>query len=148
MLRSKKPVASRSGCPLNAALEAFGDPWSLLVVRDLMFGRRHTFADFMQGGEGIATNILADRLRRLEKAEIILRKSHPSDKRRQVYELTGKGFDLAPVLVEMIIWGDRYYQTGAPPALIRRMKEKRAEYIDELRASFGGETNGVRRETR
>ena len=132
---SKKPVARRSGCPLNAALELFGDPWSLLIVRDLMFKCRNTFAEFMKGGERIATNILSDRLRRLEEAGIIIRKDHPSDGRKQVYELTAKGLDLAPVLVEMIVWGDRYHQTEAPPQLIKRMRERREDYVEELRAN-------------
>ena len=111
----------RSGCPLSLALEVFGDQWSLLIVRDLMFKCRNTFTDFMDGGEKIATNILADRLRRLEEQGVIECDSDPDDGRRQIYRLTPKGADLAPVLVEMILWSDRYHDTDAPPAVVRRM---------------------------
>ncbi len=130
-----KPVARRSGCPLNAALEVLGDQWSLLIVRDLMFKCRDSFAELMEGGEGIASNILADRLRRLEEAGIIVRRRHPSDRRRQVYELTTKGADLAPALVELIVWGDRYHQTEAPRAIIQRMREHRDQVVAELQSN-------------
>jgi DNA-binding HxlR family transcriptional regulator len=132
---TKKPVPRRSGCPLNAVLEVLGDQWSLLIVRDLMFSGRNTYAELMEGGEGIATNILADRLRRLEEEGIITRRAHPSDGRRQMYELTTKGADLAPVLVEMIVWSAHYHETDAPPAVVRRMKTRRDEVIAVLRAN-------------
>jgi len=125
----------RSGCPLSLALEVFGDQWSLLIVRDLMFKCRNTFTDFMDGGEKIATNILADRLRRLEDQRIIESGPHPSDGRRHIYRLTSKGADLAPVIVEMILWSDRYHDTDAPPAVVRRMKRSREEFLAQLRAN-------------
>jgi len=83
-------VARRSDCPLNAALEVFGDQWSLLIVRDLMFKCRNTYAEFLEGGENIATNILANRLQRLEEAGIVTKRRHASDRRRHVYQLTVK----------------------------------------------------------
>jgi DNA-binding HxlR family transcriptional regulator len=94
----------RSGCPISIALELLGDAWSLLIVRDLMFKDRRTYNDFLTGGEGIASNVLADRLRKLEAANIIEKRRDPEDARRFLYRLSPKGIELAPVLVELVIW--------------------------------------------
>ena len=81
----------RSHCPISIALETLGDAWSLLIVRDLMFKDRQTYNEFLLGGEGIASNILVDRLRRLENAGIIEKKRDTSDARRFIYRLSAKG---------------------------------------------------------
>ena len=125
--------AQRSGCPISTALDIFGDRWTLLIVRDLMFSGLRTFKEFAAAGEGIATNVLSDRLERLECAGIIDRQPDASDGRKIVYRLTAKGMDLAPMLVEMIIWAARYEKTEAPPALVRRMETNRARFLAELR---------------
>ena len=135
----KATSGQRSGCPINIALEIFGDRWSLLIVRDLMFKERNTYRDFLEAEEGIATNILAERLQRLEAAGIILKQPDPADGRKTIYQLTPKGIDLAPVLVEMILWSARYEKTEAPPATIRRMRKNRAAFIAEVRKRW--ETN-------
>ena len=122
----------RSGCPISISLEIFGDRWSLLVVRDLMFKRLRTFKEFTAAGERIATNILAERLERLEAAGIIARDTDPSDARRILYRLTEKGMALAPVLVEMVMWAARYEDTDAPPATVRAMRRDRAGFIAGL----------------
>ena len=124
---------SRSGCPISIALEILGDPWSLLIVRDLMFKDRRTYNDFLAGGEGIASNILADRLRKLERAEIIEKRRDPQDGRRFVYRLSNKGIDLAPVLVELVIWSTRHERTDAPPAVVRAMSSDRAAFLAKVR---------------
>ena len=124
----------RSGCPISIALELLGDPWSLLIVRDLMFKGIRTFSGFQQGGEGIATNILAERLKRLEAAGIITRRPDPDDGRRAIYALTPRGIDLAPMLVEMVIWSARHEETDAPPATVRAMKRDRDAFVREVRA--------------
>jgi len=121
----------RSGCSISISLEIFGDRWSLLVVRDLMFKGLRTFREFAAAGEGIATNILTDRLERLEAAAIISSGADPDDRRRVVYRLTRKGMELAPVLVEMILWAARHEQTEAPPETVRAM-ENRDVFIDAL----------------
>ena len=131
-----KPKPCRSDCPLNAVLETLGDSWSLLVVRDLMFKGRSSYRAFLEAEEGIATNILSDRLRRLERWGVIERRRDPDDGRRIVYGLTEKGLDLAPVLLEMIVWGAKHYRTAAPPAIIRRMTEDRERFLKQLRASL------------
>jgi len=131
-----KPSASperRSGCPISIALELFGDAWSLLVVRDLMFKGLRTYGEFLQAGEGIASNILADRLRKLEAAGIIAKSRDASDARRFVYRLTTKGMDLAPALVELVIWSARHESTDAPPAIVRAMRKDRNAFITALR---------------
>jgi DNA-binding HxlR family transcriptional regulator len=122
----------RSGCPISISLDVFGDRWSLLVVRDLMFKGMRTFKEFAAAGEGVATNILSERLERLESAGIIGRASDPADARRVLYHLTEKGRGLAPVLVEMVIWAARYEDTDAPAETVRAMRRDRAAFIDGL----------------
>lgn len=95
----------RSGCPVNMSLEVFGDRWSLLIIRDLMVRGLRTFKEFRNSYEKIATNILADRLRKLEASGIITAEAVETDRRRLNYRLTQKGIDLAPVLLELLIWG-------------------------------------------
>lgn len=132
---SQKHVASprRSGCPISIALELLGDSWSLLIVRDLMFKGRRTFNEFLAGGEGIASNILADRLRRLEASGIVVRSADPSDRRRSLYKLTRKGIDLAPVLIELVVWSASHEVTDAPPEIVRQMREGRRAFLACLR---------------
>jgi DNA-binding HxlR family transcriptional regulator len=123
----------RSGCPVNISLEVFGDRWSLLIVRDLMVRGFTTFQDFLESGEGIATNILADRLRRLKRSGIVTGERDENDGRRVIYRLTEKGIDLAPVMLELLIWGARHEQTGAPPAVIAEMAKNRQAVLEETR---------------
>jgi len=114
-------------------LEQFGDRWSLLIIRDLMVRGFRTFKDFEHSGEGIATNILADRLRRLEAAEIIRAEEEAADARRVNYRLTEKGIDLAPVLLELLIWGAKHEAAGASCAVIENMQANRAQILAEVR---------------
>src|SRR2546429_9461978 len=108
----KRIVAERrSDCPLNATLEVLGDRWSLLIVRDLLFKERTTYKDFLAGGEGIATNVLASRLKRLEAEGVIEKGRDAADARRVIYRLTAKGLSLAAVLVAVIVLGARPYRT-------------------------------------
>jgi DNA-binding HxlR family transcriptional regulator len=123
----------RSGCPVSVSLEIFGDRWSLLIVRDLMIRGFRTFKDFQHSGEGIATNILAGRLRKLEQAGIISAENVEDDARRINYRLTEKGIDLAPALLELLIWGARHEETGAPCAVIEQLAKHREEILAEVR---------------
>lgn len=123
----------RSGCPISIALEMLGDAWSLLLVRDLMFKGARTYKDFLDGGEGIASNILANRLQKLEDAGILEKRRDPSDARRFVYRLSKKGIDLAPVLVELVIWSAHHETTEAPPPVVRAMRRQRAAFIANVR---------------
>lgn len=95
----------RSTCPINYGLEIFGDQWSLLIIRDLIFNNKNTYSDFVSSAESISTNILAKRLARLEEMEVIQKFRAPDNKKTIIYGLTTKGIELIPVLVELIIWG-------------------------------------------
>jgi len=129
----KKPDPSRrSACPLNASVEMLGDRWSLLILRDMMLRGFRSYKEFLDSHEHIATNILADRLRKLEAYGIIAAKPDPADGRKLIYSLTAKGIDLAPVLTEMVLWAARHEETGNQP-LIRRMKGGKETFLGEIR---------------
>lgn len=102
-------LKKRSDCPLSCSLDIWGDKWSLLIIRDLMFSQKNTYGDFLKSGEGIATNILASRLQVLEESQIIEKLEHPESKAKILYRLTQKGIDLLPILVEMYLWADKYF---------------------------------------
>lgn len=124
----------RSKCPVTFALDQLGDKWSLLIVRDLMFHGKRTYGEFLESGEGIATNVLADRLKRLEAEGIIEKTRDPENRRRVLYNLTDKGFDLAPLLVEMVLWSAKYdADTAIPKTMIERMENDREAFIREVR---------------
>ncbi len=131
----RRPLPRRSGCPLNAALEALGDRWSLLIVRDMVFSGATTYREFLESGEAIATNILADRLKRLEQQGIVEKSRDPADSRRRIYTLASKGLDLLPAMVELIVWGARYHRTEAPASVLRAMTRSRERFISDLRDS-------------
>ena len=123
----------RSQCPVSISLEIVGDRWSLLIVRDLMIRGFRTFKEFQQSGEGIATNILTDRLRKLALRDIITAETDPADRRRVSYRLTEKGIDLAPVLLELLVWGARHQNPAAPCGLIETMERNREHVLKEVR---------------
>lgn len=126
----------RSACPISIALELLGDQWSLLVVRDLMFKGKHTFGDFLAAGEGIASNVLSDRLSRLEGARLVTREAHPEDARKIRYLLTEKGLSLAPVLMELVVWSATWEQTAAPPDEVRAMRDRREEVLERVKRDW------------
>ena len=111
----------RSLCPISLGLEIFGDSWSLLIVRDLMFKGIDRYAGFLDAGEGIATNILADRLKRLTDDGLIEALPDETDKRRRRYRLTDKGLDLAPVMTALVLWSARHTGTDAPAEQVAAM---------------------------
>lgn len=126
-----KRTSRRSDCPINFALQAFGDAWSLLVIRDLMFTERRTYTDFLGAEEGIATNILADRLRRLQDLGLIRRRGTG---RGATYALTEKGLDLLPAMLELISWSARHdRRTAAPPDFVAGIRRDRAAVATALR---------------
>lgn len=123
----------RSGCPVSISLEIVGDRWSLLIVRDMMVRGYRSFKDFQQSGEGIATNVLSDRLRKLQIAGILAAEPEPADGRRVNYRLTEKGIDLAPLVLELLIWGARHESTGAPCGVIDQLEKHRKQLLAEVR---------------
>lgn len=120
----------RSDCPLGISLDVFGDKWSLLIIRDMMFGNKCTYNDFLKSGEGIATNILASRLKGLEENGVIEKSEHPDSKAKILYKLTPKGIDLLPVIMEVYIWSEKYYEMPtALKAIIKEAKKNKEEFI-------------------
>lgn len=130
--RKKTGRARRSGCPLNASIEMLGDRWSLLIIRDMMLRGSRTFKEFLESHEKIATNILADRLRKLIAYGIITTKPDPADGRKQIYLLTRKGIDLAPVMTEMVLWAARHEEKGNQ-ALVQLMREDKEAFLAGVR---------------
>ncbi len=129
----------RSGCPLNASVEMLGDRWSLLIIRDMMLRGFRTYKEFLESYEGIATNILADRLRKLVAHGILTTERDPSDGRKLIYLLTAKGIDLAPVLTEMVLWAAAHEDTENQ-ALVRQMQEDKEKFLAVVRKRWAETT--------
>ncbi len=123
----------RSHCPTNYALEHFGDKWSLLIIRDLMFkGKRH-YNEFFESDEKVSTSVLGDRLKSLEEAGIISRGKDDIKKSRIKYSLTEKGIALLPMMVEIIIWSGEFDKdTAAGQDFLTQAKENRTFLLSEL----------------
>jgi DNA-binding HxlR family transcriptional regulator len=139
MPRKKPSPKRRSGCPLNASVEVLGDRWSLLIIRDMMLRGFRSYKEFLESYEGIATNILADRLRTLEAHGIITAQKDPSDGRKLIYSLTPKGIDLAPVLTEMVLWAAAHEETGNQ-ALVHLMQKDKPQFLAEIRQRWSQTT--------
>jgi DNA-binding HxlR family transcriptional regulator len=131
--------APRSGCPINLTLEALGDRWSLIVIRDLMFGNRRHFRELLtRSEERIASNILADRLTRLEKAGLVSRRDDPSHKQKVIYSLTEASIALVPLLAHMGGWGLRHTPASKELSVRAKILEDGgpklwSEFMEELR---------------
>ena len=126
-----------TNCPILFALEAFGDKWSLLVMRDLLIRGRKHYKDFLNAGEGISTNILADRLEQLEHHGLIQKQLDETNRRRFIYSPTQKGLGLVPVLMELIEWSAKYDpETDVPAWYIERLKANRESVIQEIYDRF------------
>jgi DNA-binding HxlR family transcriptional regulator len=120
----------KSDCPINFALELFGDKWTFLIVRDLMFKSKHYYGEFLQMEENIATNILADRLVLLEESGIVSRTIDEAHNSKKIYKLTKKGVDLLPVLMEVILWSAKYdKQSAADAKFVREAKKDKASLL-------------------
>jgi DNA-binding HxlR family transcriptional regulator len=132
MQRKKAVAKRRSECPLNASVEMLGDRWSLLIIRDMMLQGARTYNEFLDCYEGIATNILADRLRKLAANGIIIAKPDRADRRKWIYRLTAKGIDLAPILTEMVLWASAHEDTGNQ-ALVRLMRQDKEKFLAGVR---------------
>lgn len=120
----RRKIEQRSTCPISTALDIFGDKWSLLIVRDLMFNQKKTYGEFLASEEKIATNILADRLMMLEMGNIVTKEEHPESKAKVLYKLTAKGIDLIPVMVEMILWSERHHEVHPFATQFAKMVKK------------------------
>jgi DNA-binding HxlR family transcriptional regulator len=122
----------RSTCPISSALDIVGDKWSLLILRDIMFSNKKTFSEFASSPEGIATNILSDRLSNLEKSGIISKGKLPDNKKTNIYSLTDKGITFLPLLVEVILWSNKNLQehiTESTKKLAKTILKDKEEFI-------------------
>ena len=127
----------RSDCPVSYALDFFGDKWTFLIIRDLVFEGKKFYKDFLNAKEGIATNILSDRLKKLENQGVIESKVYPKLKTRKEYSLTQKGKDLIPVLIEMIVWSAKYNQELAVSQdFLIKVKHQRDDVIKTIQSKL------------
>ena len=129
--------AFRSHCAVNYGVEVFGDRWSLLIIRDIVFTGKKTYGQFLKSEEGIATNVLASRLAFLEEQGILSKEPNPDDGRKDFYRLTDKGIDLIPILLNIVLWSAKhdsqsYVRPGSK--LFEQLSGSPAQVIEEVRA--------------
>lgn len=122
----------RSGCPINASLELFGDKWSLLILRDMMYFRKKSFSEFLASDEGIARNILIARLKQLQAQGIVVKQDDASDSRKHHYEITDAGLDLFPILLTLANWGRAHVTSDESTDPWFKAVRSRREEIEEL----------------
>jgi len=135
MKKAAPPKQHKSGCPIAFGLDTFGDRWSLLIIRGMMIEGQRTYSDFLKAEEGIATNILIDRLKHLENAGIVEKKRDPENRRSFVYNLTEKGRDLAPILIEIILWSGAHDQRDeALRDVFQDIQKDRSAFEKKLRS--------------
>jgi DNA-binding HxlR family transcriptional regulator len=128
-----KRTERRSDCPINFAVQTFGDSWSLIILRDLMFTDRRTYGDFLNAEERIATNVLAARLDQLQRGGLVTRQGTR-------YALTQKGLDLLPAMVDLIGWSGKYdKRTAAPKGFLARIARDREGLIADINAQLRAE---------
>ncbi|GIK97186.1 MAG: transcriptional regulator [Alphaproteobacteria bacterium] len=141
----------RSGCPINLTLEVVGDKWSLLIIRDIIFGNRRHFRELLVNSEeGISSNILADRLKTLVEQGILTRTDDPSHKQKAIYSLTEKGIELLPVLAQMASWGYRHLPVTEELGIRARLLQEGGprmweDFMSELREVHLGRPAAGRR---
>ena len=129
----------RSDCPVSNSLDIWGDKWSLLIIRDLMYAKECTYGDFLKAPEGIATNILASRLLVLEENKIIEKLDHPESKAKVLYRLTKKGIDLLPIMIEINLWAEKYFPIPADrKAMLKEVKKDKAGFIKAMTKELVG----------
>jgi DNA-binding HxlR family transcriptional regulator len=141
----------RSGCPINLSLEVFGDKWSLVILRDMIFGGKRHFRELLRSQEGISSNILADRLKRLVDIGMLTKRDDPSHKQKAIYSLTEMAIALVPIMAHLGAWGRRYLpaseelsiraqlmEEGGPPLWERFMDELRTEHLGAAPAAPEG----------
>lgn len=136
--------APRSGCPINLSLEVFGDRWSLLVLRDVIFGGRRHFLDLMKNQEGISTNILGDRLKRLVALGMLTAAPDPTHRQRMIYSLTEQAIQLIPIMAHLGAWGRRHLPVTPALSIRAQLLEEGGpalweDFMEDLRAEHLGQ---------
>lgn len=135
-----KEIIQRSTCPISFSLDFFGDKWSLLIIRDMMFSNKFTYGEFLQSDEKISTNILADRLVALEQNGFITRRISTEKKNKIIYSLTEKSIDLVPVIMEYNIWGAKY-NPGGFEGLIKELTKNKQKTILKYQEKMRNDLN-------
>ncbi len=135
-----KKNEKRSECPISRSLDLFGDKWSLLIIRDIVFKGYRFYNQFLDAGEGIATNVLSDRLKKLELYGFVISKKYEKQKTKKVYQLTEEGIGLIPILLEMMAWGFKYDDTLLIPddrvGIVDRIWNDREAFLEEVITSL------------
>ncbi len=126
-----KQLKRRSTCPVSTALDVLGDKWTLLILRDMVFAGKSTYGQFLQSGEKMATNILADRLAVLESQGLVTKAVATDKKSKFTYRLTEKGVDTVPIIVELILWGSRHWPTVLDPALLQELQTGKQAAVEK-----------------
>lgn len=130
----------QSGCPIAFTLDVIGDKWSFIIIRDMIFRKRRYFSEFLEAKENIATNILADRLKKLEENGIITKTKDPNHQKKYIYRITPKGIDLIPMILEFILWGtENDPQTITPEKLYKRLYSNKQKFADEVIEAMSSE---------
>ena len=141
-----KASEKRSDCPISSSLDIFGDRWSLLLVRDLMLHKTRTYGDFAKSEEKIATNILANRLQVLEENGIIVKLPYPDNKVKGLYQLSQKGVDLVPALIEIALWGGKYVTgTEETSPFLREVKKNKTKFLKNIMDKLQEEEDAFRK---
>lgn len=129
--------ARRSPCPIAYALDLLGDRWTLLVLRDMALDGRRYFQEFVDSSEGIATNVLSDRLDRLESAGLVAKERDQNDRRRWLYRLTPRGVDTLPILLELVAWGGKHDpDTPVTKGFLEDIETRRDELLGKIRRTL------------
>jgi len=130
-------MQNRSHCPIVFALDLIGDKWSLIILRDIILFDKKFYKDFADSQERISTNILADRLAKLEAARIISKKGDTEDKKRFIYRPTEKGLALIPMMLEMVLWSAQYdKKTAASADVLKRIKKDPVKFAEDIKNRF------------
>lgn len=131
-----RKIKKRSNCPMSYCLDFIGDKWVLLIIRDMIFNGKQHYKAFLKSKEGIATNVLGDRLKMLQEKGFISSQADPDKKSMKLYSLTQKGKDLLPLLVDMMVWSSKHGDFGEDHERLeqfaKRVKENREEVLEQI----------------
>ena len=127
-----KTVTQRSNCPVSFSLDLLGDKWTLLILRDMMLNEKSSFSEFMNSDERIASNILVDRLNVLHSYGFVTKHTSLLNKSKFLYTLTDKSIDLVPVVIELILWGEKHNHKGEPRAILSKVLKNKTRTIKEI----------------
>ena len=126
----------RSGCPIASTLDIIGDKWSLLIIRDMLIKHKKTFKEISDSDEMIAPSILSARLKLLESYKLITKRKFPENKKENIYFLTDKGIDFAPIIIEFSLWGDSNMREFNEIDIIDGLKADKSMIIDTVQNNY------------